>query len=137
MKCRADADHVVEPILKYVLSLMNFFGFVSIPSLSRNSVSIFLLNLIFQLISIGYIIGGSWLLYQRNTVLNTRTDVASVFTLTNDLGGYLLAIGIVGVIFTLVGIAATLRENIRLLRLVCIQNLQLRQSKYIILIHYF
>lgn len=32
MKCRADADHVVEPILKYVLSLMNFFGFVSITS---------------------------------------------------------------------------------------------------------
>lgn len=28
MKCRADSDHVVEPILKYVLSLMNFIGFV-------------------------------------------------------------------------------------------------------------
>ena len=52
------------------------------------------------MVSIGYIIAGSWLLYKHNNDLSTRSDVGSVFTLTNDLGVYLLVLGCFGIIFS-------------------------------------
>lgn len=32
-KCRADTDHIVEPILKYVVTLFNVIAFVSIKNI--------------------------------------------------------------------------------------------------------
>ncbi|CAF0744530.1 unnamed protein product [Brachionus calyciflorus] len=96
MRCRSDPDHVVEPILKYFLT---FF------------------NLVVFLMSICCIIGGSWLLYQRDSVQNNKTNVESVFDITTDLGAYLIAIGCIGIIFAIIGCAATIRESIFFLRI--------------------
>jgi hypothetical protein len=63
-------------------------------------------------------VGGSWLLYQRDTAQLNSENVKSIFDLAADIGGYLLAVGIIGIIFSLIGVAATLRENIFGLRCV-------------------
>ncbi len=63
---------------------------------------------------IGFIIGGSYLLYTRDTAVNFE----SVYNIATDLGGYLITIGILTVIFSTIAIAATIRENVFALRLV-------------------
>lgn len=70
------------------------------------------------MISIGYFVGGAWLLYQRDDTESNKTNLEGVFNLSTDLGGYLIAIGVVGMIFSIIAIAATIRENVFVLRLV-------------------
>jgi hypothetical protein len=41
-----------------------------------------------------------------------------VFNLATDLGGYLIAIGVIGLLFSLIAIAGTFRENVFILRMV-------------------
>ena len=115
-KCRADADHIVEPILKYVVTLFNVFGLVSITNLTYLIFSI--LNVLFQLISIGYFVGGAWLLYQRDDSESTKYNLEDIYNLSTDLGGFLIALGVVGIIFAIIAIAATIRENVFVLRMV-------------------
>ena len=67
-----------------------------------------------KFINVCYIIGGAWLLYYRNSSENFQ----SVFNLATDLGGYLIAIGVIGIIFSLLAIAGTFRENVFILRMV-------------------
>lgn len=93
VQCRADGDKVVEPILKYVLMMFNFFSFA---------------------VGILFIIGGAYLLYYRDTAADNFQDVYNIAT---DLGGYLCAVGVITVFLSLVAIAATIRENCFVLRL--------------------
>ncbi|RNA09950.1 Structural maintenance of chromosomes 3 [Brachionus plicatilis] len=70
-----------------------------------------------MILAVGSIVGGSWLLYQRDNVEETKTNYESVFDMTTDLGAYLIAIGVLGIIFSVIGLAATIRENIFFLRI--------------------
>jgi len=96
--CRAnkDVDEIMEPILKYFCVSFNLITF---------------------LVSCGYIVGGSWLLYYWNKTKVDDTNLSGVFDLELDLGVFLLIVGIVGIIFTSMAIAATYRENIFCLRI--------------------
>lgn len=71
--------------------------------------------------AVGSIVGGSWLLYKSENVETDKTNFESVFDMTTDLGAYLIALGVIGIIFSIVGLAATIRENILLLRIVIIK----------------
>lgn len=77
-----------------------------------------------QFLAVGSIVGGSWLLYQRDDVENNKTNFESVFDLTTDLGAYLIAIGVFGIIFSIIGLAATIRENILFLKIVILPKLK-------------
>lgn len=98
VKFRADkeVDEIVEPILKYCIIAYNLLTF---------------------LICFGFIIGGSWLLYEFNKIIGSDTNFAGVYNLTFDLSVFALIVGIVGVIMTSAAIAATYRENIFVLKL--------------------
>ena len=54
------------------------------------------------------------MLYQSSK----QSNFSSVLSIMVDLGCCLLAIGIIGIFISLVAIAATMRENVALLRLV-------------------
>jgi hypothetical protein len=41
-----------------------------------------------------------------------------IYNLSTDLGGFLIALGVVGIIFAIIAIAATIRENVFVLRMV-------------------
>ena len=65
------------------------------------------------------IVVGSYLLYERDQ-LATQTGFDSVNQTTENLGIAILIIGIPIILFTLFGIVATFRENITILKIVCI-----------------
>jgi hypothetical protein len=68
-----------------------------------------------KLLSILYIIGGIWLLDQRSSI---ETNLEEVWNITTDLSGLSIAVGIIGIVISTIGIAATIRENIFFLRIV-------------------
>ncbi len=71
------------------------------------------------------------MLYTRDTAVNFE----SVYNIATDLGGYLITIGILTVIFSTIAIAATIRENVfalRLVRTIQIKLFQIFMNIYII-----
>ncbi len=70
-----DKDQIVEPILKYILVSFNLLTFI---------------------LGVGFIIGGSWLLYQSDVAITNSANFQSVFDLATDLGAFCVTIGIIG-----------------------------------------
>lgn len=95
-RANKDIDQIVEPILKYLIVAFNLCTF---------------------LISIGFIVGGSWLINTYNNIIGKDANISSIYDMTFDLGVFLIIIGIIGCIFTSFAIAATYRENILVLRI--------------------
>lgn len=72
-----------------------------------------------------YIGGGIWILDKRS---NIASDLNNVFDLLTDLAGASIAIGIIGVIFSIIGIAAALRQSIYWLRVVILVSFIIKLS---------
>ena len=70
-----DNDQIVEPILKYVLVSFNLLTFI---------------------VAIGFIVGGSWLLYQSDVAITNSANFQSIFDLATDLGGFCVTVGVLG-----------------------------------------
>jgi hypothetical protein len=45
---------------------------------------------------VGFIVGGSWLLYQSDVAITNSANFQSVFDLATDLGAFCVTIGIIG-----------------------------------------
>jgi hypothetical protein len=89
---RSDPDKYVQPILKWVLSIFNFFAF---------------------LIGFGFVCGGAYLLYTRDSIAEFEDAKA----LLGDLGTYCIIVGILINLLTIFAAASTIRENLFFLRL--------------------
>ncbi len=66
-----------------------------------------------------YVVVGSYLLYERDRLL-AETGFEGVNETTRNLGIAFILLGIPTVVFTLFGIVATLRENLVVLKIVCL-----------------